>query len=524
MTSMKRILILALALAASACATAGGAGGSGGPAARVKQADNAPLGSRTQALDDEIEAAYYKNGFDTKLRGDEAARSGNMDQARAEWGAAAGVFAAFADKFPSSDWALRIRFESGVLYNQARQYDAAAVQLIRVHNDKNAAPVTKALSAKLLAQVWGLAANAAQKAGKLEPMRFVYAEQRAGKPPEPRVPPDEYKKFLEAIDLYLASSEADPDAKKAPSERQGSPPAYFAQVAGEVSFAYDNMQDAQRRFGEVINRWPDEAEFVSKAAVLYLQTFLVLGDTAGHEAALGKLRAQIAASAEKATGEEQKKTFAKILTDLDNANAAKAFGVAQKLLEEKKFAEAAVAFEAIAADPKGGDAPGALHNAAIAYDGAGQKEKAAALRQRILKDYPDSKIAPMNQIQLAFRATEAKKYDEAVKYYQEFLAKWPGDRNRCVALQNVASTYDTANKRADAAQGYLTFATDGECGKGDPNTLAKVLFRSGALFEMVKNKAKAKEAFAACVALTGVTNVVSTSQQTEAKNRLKVLK
>ncbi|MFO0582937.1 MAG: tetratricopeptide repeat protein [Anaeromyxobacter sp.] len=523
MNPMKRTILLAAAFLAAACATAGGAGGSGGPSSRFKQADNVP--PRASQFADEVEINYYTNGATTQARGDEAARSGNLDQARAEWASAAGIYVSFVDRFQSSEWALKVRYDAAFLYFQARQYENAAAQFIKVYNDPNALPVSKAMSAKMLAISWQAAANAAQKAGKVEPMRFTFSDQRAGKPPEPRVPPNEWKRFIDAVDLYLPVADADPELKKPAAERQGSPPPYFAEVSGEVSFANDNMLDAQKRFAMVLDRWPEDAEYVQKASQLYLQTFLILGDAAGHEAAIQKLRGIVQGQlARKEITEDHKKIYAKILQDLENANSAKLFGAAQKLLEEGKFAEAGQAFENLAADPKGGDAPNALHNAAIAYDKAGQKDKAVAIRQRILKDFPESKTAPMNQIQLALRATEAKKYDEAVKYYQEFLTKWPGDRNRCVALQNIASTYDTAKKKGEAAQAYLAFGTDGECAKLDPNTLAKVLFRSGALFEQVKDKAKAKQAFGACAALQGVTDVVATSQQVEAKNRLKALK
>ena len=89
-----------------------------------------------------------------------------------------------------------------------------------------------------------------------------------------------------------------------------------------------------------------------------------------------------------------------------------------------------------------------------------------------------------------------------------------------------AQTREQLRVRFGLRDGLLpsAFGTDGECAKLDPNTLAKVLFRSGALFEQVKDKAKAKQAFGACAALQGVTDVVATSQQVEAKNRLKALK
>jgi tetratricopeptide (TPR) repeat protein len=514
MTRTNRLSILLAAALAAACATAGGGSGAGREP-RVKQADHVP--PVVSALGDEFEIAYYKDAATAHARGVEAQRSGNMDQARAEFAAAAALYAKFADKFPSSDWALRMRYEAADLYLQARLYEQAAVQALAVHNHKDALPVTKALAAKLMAGAWLNAANAAARAGKLEPMKFVLVEQRGGKPPEPRVPPGEWKRFVDAADLYLASADADPDQKK-PEAVRGSPPAFYAQLAGEVSFGFDNMQAAQERFTQVLSRWPQEAEFVAKAVPLYLQTFLVLGDEAGHQAAVERLGREIRAEADKAPP-EKKPVYEKVLLDLANAQSAKLFAVAQGLLEKGKHTEAAEAFEKLGADPQSPDTPNALHNAAIAWDKAGQKDRALALRQRIVKDYGDSKLAPINQFQLAQRSTDLKKYDDAVKLYREFLERWPADRNRCAALQNIASAFDNARKNLDAAEASLVFATDPECAKGNPDVLAMALFRSGELFDKAKQRARAKEAYTAAAAVDGVTGVVARSQVQEAKRR-----
>jgi tetratricopeptide (TPR) repeat protein len=519
MTSKNRLSLLLVAALAAACATAGG-GAEGSRGSRMIQVDHEGLGNRFSMLGDEIEISYYKEALTYQLRGAEAQRSGNMDQARAEWAEAGARYAAFADKFPSSEWALRIRYEAVLLLTQARQYEQAAAQALAVYGHPDAAPASKALAAKLMAAAWLNAANAAVRAGKLEPVKFVLAEQRGGKPPEARIPPGEWKKFVDATDLYLKFADADPDVAKGGSERQGSPPAFFAEVAGEVSFAYDNMSDAQRRLGEILTRWPHEAEFVAKAVPLYLQTFLVLGDPAGHTAAVERLRAQVQAETARAP-EDRKPIYAKVLEDLANAQSAKLFAAAQALLDEGKHVEAAEAFEKIAAEARGSDAPNALHNAAIAWDKGGQKDRAYALRQRIVTEWPDSKLAPMDHFQLAQRSTEAKKYDEAVTLYREFLQRWPADRNRCAALQNIASALDNGKKILEAAQASYGFATDPECAKGNPDMVAMALFRSGELFDRAKQKAKARDAYIAAGAVNGVSGIVAKSQQDEAKRRAK---
>ena len=42
----------------------------------------------------------------------------------------------------------------------------------------------------------------------------VWSPRRLGLPPEPRVPPNEWKRFIDAVDLYLPVADADPELKK----------------------------------------------------------------------------------------------------------------------------------------------------------------------------------------------------------------------------------------------------------------------------------------------------------------------
>ncbi len=234
-------------------------------------------------------------------------------------------------------------------------------------------------------------------------------------------------------------------------------------------------------------------------------------------------REAVEAQAKKATDPKAKEAYAKVLDAVGRAEAGARFGDAQKLLEGGKPAEAAQAFEALAAEQRsgGGDVPGALHNAAIAWDKAGQGAKAAAIRQRILKEYPDSKIAPNNALLVAAYQSKKGDHADAAKLYGEFVQKWPENPNRCVALQNVAAELDTAKQSAEAAERYLVFGKDAACAKADPNFAARALYRSGQLFTLAKKNAKAKEAFTAAVAVQGVTDTVAKSQIEDARRRLK---
>jgi hypothetical protein len=63
---------------------------------------------------------------------------------------------------------------------------------------------------RLASAAWLNAANAEVKAGKLDPIKLAYVEQRKGEPLKPRTPPGAWKRFVDATDAYLSRLDADP--------------------------------------------------------------------------------------------------------------------------------------------------------------------------------------------------------------------------------------------------------------------------------------------------------------------------
>jgi tetratricopeptide (TPR) repeat protein len=524
MTAAKtRFGVLLLALAA-ACATGGGGKG-GGASERYYQADTKlPQQQQLERQLDDAERGKYHDASTYYARGRQAADSGNMDQARAEYASAAEMYAQFAEQFPSSEWRMPIRNLAAELYLQAGQYEKAAVQGDKIVADPQAKDRSKAVGAKLAAMAWLNAANAKVKAGQLEPIKLANADQRRGEKLNPRVPPGEWKRFVDAADVYLANMAGDPEAGKPAAERRGIPPAQLALIAGEVEYAFDNMQDAQRRFDAILKTFPRDADVLVDTVPLYLQTYLYLGDEPGYQAAVTRVRDQVQAQlADPKADPKAKESYQKVLEALGRAEAGTQFASAQKLLDAGKPAEAALAFEKVAADPKGGDVANALHNAAVAWDKADQPEKAAEIRQRIVTEHADSKVAPNNALLLAVYRSKKGDHADAAKLYEQFLQKWPDSPNRCVAMQNVASELDIGKKPVDAAGRYVSFGKDEQCAKADPNTAARALYRAGRLFQDAKQKAKAKEAYVAAAGVPNVTDTVAKSQVDDAKRRMKTL-
>ena len=523
MTAAKTRFGVLLLTLATACATTGGAGG--GASERYYQADTKlpPQAQLERQLDD-AERGKYHDASTYYQRGRQAADSGNMDQARAEYATAADMYAQFVEQFTQSEWRMPIRNLAAELYVQAGQYEKAAVQADKIIADPQAKDRSKALGARLAAMAWLNAANTKVKAGQLEGIKLANADQRRGEKLNPRVPPGEWKRFVEASDTYVANMAADPEASKPAAERRGIAPAQLALIAAEVEYAFDNMEDAQRRFDAILKTFPKDADVLADAVPLYLQTYLYLGDEAGYQAAVTRVRADVQARlADPKAEPKAKESYQKVLDALGRAEAGAQFAAAQKLLDAGKPAEAAQAFEKVAADPKGGDVSNALHNAAVAWDKADQPDKAAEIRQRIVTEYADSKVAPNNALLLAVYRSKQGDHADAAKLYESFLQKWPDSPNRCVALQNVASELDVAKKPVDAAARYVAFGKDEQCAKADPNTAARALYRAGRLFQDAKQKAKAKDAYASALGVPNVTDTVAKSQVNDAKERIKKL-
>ncbi len=513
-TRLATTLLLALL---AGCATTGG--GSGGTT-RFKQADQ-KFPPPERDFPNDVERGFVQNINTHHQAGAMAANSGNMDQARAEWGTEAQAMSDFADRFPSNEWSVSFRFNAAKYFLYARQEAQAAEQADKLLLNPDASDVSRAMAAKLAHAAINAVAQARVQAGKLEPVRLALWDQRKATPLNPRPPPGEWKRLVEYADTYVKLSDMDPDNKKAPKDRfLPSTPAQVATSAAQVKYAFDNMEDARARFARILETWPADTDVGT--AKLYLQTFRALDDQAGLDAALPKLKAQVAEAAAKATDAKTKESLAKGLEQLNMLEVEGAFNQAMRQLDAGQFVQAGAEFEAfVARHGSNPNVPLALFNGAIAYEKANQLDKAAALREQLLAKYPDSKEAEATMpVLAALRARQGKK-DEAIRLYREFVEKYPDSSLRCNAIYNLGATLDETRKPVDAARAYVAFGTDPRCAKGDANSAAKLLYRAGELLEKAGKMPDARKAYQACGEVAGVTDVVGKSHQVEARKRAK---
>ncbi len=302
---------------------------------------------------DSIEIALLK---DVYVHVDRAMRdrlSGKLDSAAAEDKIAADTLVSFVNKYPNHRLRIVFMRMAAGRYLQAKEWELAAEAAQRMLADPKGLPVTKAIGARYASGAWQMLAVQEMRSGKIPQLKLQPSSARAGAAPSPRVPDRAWKMFVEAADIYEKNRDADPSSKLSPEERKAQGGADLGQlqlIAAQVEFGYDNIEDAQKRFGRVIEMHPSRGDLLETAVPYYLDSFRILKDPKGLEAAATRVEPAVAAEAKKAAEaaaapgatEEQKKnaaTLARLATELKEGSKGSDYNNAGSLMAK---ADAAV--------------------------------------------------------------------------------------------------------------------------------------------------------------------------------------
>jgi TolA-binding protein len=509
-----RTPILLLALAAAACATTSATG----PLRTFQAADKLPA---PNDLADASQRSALSDALVHARLGDAARDAGDLDRARAEWRTAGAGLTALGGA-PASPYRLVFLAAGARNALAAGDLEAAAQAAQKLQADPAADAGTRAVGARLRAAALGQIAAGEVKAGRLEALNTAGADKRKGKL-EPRPPAEAWRKLAEADDAYLAIYRADLDPAAA---ENASGAAYQAAL---VQYSYDHMDDAARRFLAVVEGFPG-ARYQDESATLYLQTFLIRGDGAGHAAAIDRLLAVVggqkkaAEAARSANGEARARAeqLARLEGTLLREKQGLGFTTASRLLAEGKARDAAAAYEKFAAaNPDHPDAPSALYNAAIAWTQVKEPKKAMAARELVLSKYPDARVAPKAMLAVAGDLSVAGDHAGAARLYAQYLEKYPSGDDRCLALLDAGAELDIARQSAEASRRYLEYGTDARCTREDPNSAAKLLYRAAAIFNKAGNRPDTQAALRALAGLSGVTDGQAKAYVEDARSRLK---
>ncbi len=504
MTLASRSAFLLLFVGA-ACASTGGRGRA--PAVAHQADERMPPLSAIEAGERRI---AYNGALTQEATGWRAESAGDAAAAQGPLEAAARSYLDFVKRYPDTGWDVTFRYHAADLLRRAQRHDEAAALAQQLAADPRA-------DAKSRAMAWLQAANALVGAGKLEPLKIQAAQERSGDAPAARTPPEPWKRFVDATDAWLQTLTP---ARPEPADRIMTA-AQLALVAARVAYATDDMPGARRRLAAILDRWPGESQVFQTAAPLYVQTFLAERDYAGADEAVARLRETARTQAGQAKDADARAAYEKVTEDVGRVASGIRFEQAKSLLEEGKAADAAKAFEAIAAE--GGDAATALSGAAVAWDRAGDAARAAELRQKIVKEHGDAKVAPQAALQLAAYLSKKGDHAGAGRTYGEHADRWPDDPNHCTALRNGAVELDLAKRGLDAAGRYRAFGSEARCAETSPDVAALALHRAGQLFLAARKRTDAREAFQAAASVEGVTTPDAKKRVADARAQAKKL-
>ncbi|MBI5545528.1 MAG: tetratricopeptide repeat protein, partial [Deltaproteobacteria bacterium] len=252
--------------------------------------------------------------------------------------------------------------------------------------------------------------------------------------------PDLWKRFVAAGDAFI----------KMQPRHDGAPK--IAYRAAETYYAYEDFEEARRRFAAVAENYP-ESEFAKFASNLTLETFLITKDWV----AVTEFTNQLTRPSKDGKAKVDPKSDAgKILSGFgDNAM----FKQAEKLMEQKKWDEAGKLYEDLVDRNREYQyADKALNNAAVCRENARRFESALKLYERIYTEYKKSDLADVALFRVAVNAENSYDFEKAVERYKLLVDTYPKSKDRPAALNNLARLLEGLQRYQDAARQFTRFA------------------------------------------------------------------
>lgn len=408
--------------------------------------------------------------------GDESFRAASL----AEYKAAADAYAEYLRRFPDSRYAyenayyfadcLYFSFEfqrAGEVYRKVRDWPLKTQYL--ENSAFNAIDAGEKEAAK---QVQDGRMPAEDAPGELG----AVAEEKAPAEAEGKVVvvalpvPPLVQQWIADVDVYLAKNLSRPTDPELPSRM-----AY--RVAAEY-YKRRNLEEARKRFEEILTRFPDSV-VASYAAASIINSFRLENDWASIQVWAKKVEEMKVGKAE---------DRAALAQEVRLFQLGAQFKEAETLFDAKDFTKAAEAFlRVVDGDPKNKLADKALQNAALAYQQDHKHESAAAVYERIVRDYPNSQYVEGALVQLAENARKVFDFDRAINTWSAIATRFPKSEQVGYALFTQAQLLEAQGKLKDAAKALERYADH----TTDAADAGQVLFRAGSLHEKAGSASEA---------------------------------
>ena len=262
--------------------------------------------------------------------------------------------------------------------------------------------------------------------------------------------------WIKAIDIYLGKGlkpEKDPDL-----------PARLAYRAAMEFYKYLHIDEARKRFVDLIERFPD-SPVVNMAAIMVINTYKLVNDWAGVEEWSKKLQ-------EKGLGKPEER--AKLQEELRLYQLGAQFKEAERLFESGEYVKAGDTFVALVdQDPKYQFADKALNNAALAYQKAKMFDSAYRVYERIVTQYPQSEFVEGALIQMGAISEKFFDFERAIRSYGLLRKKFPKSVGARHALYITGYLLAAEGRTEEAASTMVEFARTYPDDPEAPKTLIK---------------------------------------------------
>ena len=429
----------------------------------------------------ETAARYYLQADQTMSEALAADDPALLDQAAEEFSFAANIYGDFLEQYPDDPLA----YEMGMYYAQsllyARRYQEAAAAFASVRDSLRSEDFRE-LAAALTVQSYEYALDEEISAFALEGRAWpAYTGPNEWIPPEdpedeetsdePRelpgaeeIPPLS-QAWAAAITAYLEmglTSEDDPSIRGR----------YQYQLA-KLLYDYGHLAEAREGFMAVLDGCDTNLPETGFAAAFVMMTYR-------DDAAAALAFEPVLRTYQQCIDPE---TFATLLVDLDRINMGAIAALAEALVAEGRYEEAAVEYARLSDEYRDNRemAPLGLWNSGLIYEQQLRRyERAMAQFEALILEFPESEYVDDAHVRIAVNAKRFFDFDRAIEEFlildemgfsDEELVEHP--------ILDAALLMESMGRKADAAEAFLEFASE------NPNDgrAASAMFSAGVLYD-----------------------------------------
>lgn len=334
---------------------------------------------------------------------------------------AADAYAFYLQNFPDAGDATELRYlRADILYFKLARLEEAGNEYLLVGKTK---PVGKFHKDALL-----------QAMTSFEKLRKPIPSGPGSAKDAKREITESDRKFAEAADLY---------ATLFPNDKEIITVIY---KNGQFFFDYGDFDEAVKRFGLIIERYPDDPN-AGAAGDKLLDALNRAKDYENIESWARRLKKAKAFAAK----DEQER--------LDKLIVGSMMKAAEKANADGQFEKAAAAYQRIPKEfPQNALAPKALANAGAVFERAKRPENAVEVYRELADKYPQAPESP-EALFTAARLEETGAYDDrAALLYEQFVAKFPNHKRAPEALRNAGILRQALGEHEKASRHYAEYA------------------------------------------------------------------